>query len=159
MTIYKTLEILLLMEKDELIRTIRSSLKRVYRKDQILFQIGVDERAINHRLALYLSKFVERNEVKVDVEYNRHLVGMKYYEENVYGSIDILVHQRGTDVNNICAFECKKEKMSNVDISKIHALLGSAFNYRFGVTIEYNSRTLTLYQLVKEQITSERIIL
>ncbi|MDZ7648446.1 MAG: hypothetical protein U5K54_15360 [Cytophagales bacterium] len=79
MRIYKTPETLRLMEKDELIRIIKLSFRRVYKKDEILFRIGVDERAINHRLAFYLAKLVERNDLKVDVEYNRHLAGMKYY--------------------------------------------------------------------------------
>jgi hypothetical protein len=145
------------MKKDELIRIIRLSLRRVYRKDEILFRIGVDERALNHRLAFYLAKLVERNNVKVDVEYNRHLVGMKYYEDNRYGSLDILIHERGTDTNNICAFECKKDKISKTDITKIRALLGAEYQYTFGVTIEYVSREIKLYFKQGRKIIEEKI--
>lgn len=145
------------MEKDELIQAIRSSLRKVYRIDEILFRIGVDERALNHRLAFYLTKLVEQNGIKVDVEYNRHLVGMKYYEENKYGSLDILIHERGTDVNNICAFECKKEKISETDVVKIRALLGTEYRYSFGVTIEYVPRNVKLYFKSGSKIIEEKI--
>jgi hypothetical protein len=146
-----------LMEKDKLIGIIKSSLNKVYEEDAHLLLINIDERSINHRLALYMSPLLEGEKIHVDVEYNRHLEGMKYYVNNVYGSIDILIHERGTDKNNICAFECKKGLMSKVDLMKVQALLGEDFNYCYGVTIEYNSRTVTLFEISDNKLVAERI--
>jgi citrate lyase synthetase len=145
------------MEKNDLIEILKNCLKRVFEEDAILREIGVDERCINHRLAMYMSEHVEEGAIKVDTEYNRHLKDQKYYEENTYGSIDILVHERGTDQNNIVAFECKKERISKTDLVKIHALLRPDFNYRFGVTIEYKKPEVKLYQLVDNQVEEEII--
>ena len=145
------------MNKNYLIQILQECLHRVYETDAYLLEIDIDERCINHRLAMYLTERLETDELKVDTEYNRHLVDMKYYEENTYGSIDILFHQRGLDNNNIAAFECKKEAISETDIAKIHALIGPDFNYQYGVTIEYRSKEVKLYQMIDEDIIEEII--
>ncbi|MTI24636.1 hypothetical protein [Fulvivirga kasyanovii] len=106
---------------------------------------------------MYLSQRLETDTLRVDTEYNRHLVDMKYYEDNTYGSIDILFHKRGSDVNNIFAIECKKRRILQTDITKIHALLRPDFNYQYGVTIEYISKEVKLYQRVRDKIEEETI--
>lgn len=145
------------MEKNDLIQIVSECLNLVSTRDSHLLEIGVDERCINHRLAMYLGQRLESDRLKVDTEYNRHLKDMKYYEENIYGSIDILFHERGSDLNNIAAFECKKGAISETDLAKIHALVGPEFNYQYGVTIEYRSQEVKLYQMVENQIEEEII--
>ncbi len=144
------------MEREQIIEIIISCLKEVHERDALLFTLGVDERAINHRLALYLSPYFENESINVDVEYNRHLTKLKYYEENKYGSIDIVIHERGFDRNNICAIECKKETLNEIDLRKLRALVSDEFIYSCSIGIEYNTRTLTIFELNNDNIEFKR---
>jgi len=146
------------MEKNELIEIIRSCLRRVYVQDGNLLDISIHENSINCRLARYLSEFLERGVITVDVEYNRHIDQLKNYGvERESAIVDIVVHQRLTDENNLIAFECKKDLISEVDIKKIKSLVGNEFNYQYGVTIQYFNQVIMLYQRVDQEIVEEII--
>jgi hypothetical protein len=144
-----------LPSKEDLIEGVKASLEKVYDQDLHLLEIDCDERSINHRLAFYLISIFEKERLKVDVEYNRHLKDLKVYEGNKYGSIDILIHERGSDLYNLCAFECKKEKLTETDLLKINALISPEFNYKYGITVEYNKRIITIHQVIDGIIRSE----
>lgn len=145
------------MEKNKVIEILKFCLNKVYTDDAYLFEVDVDERCINHRLASYLGQILETDKIKVDIEYNRDSDHLKYYDGETFGSIDILVHQRGNHENNLIAFECKKGMMSEVDMAKINALVGPEFNYQYGVTIQYNKKIAKLYQMIADKIVEEII--
>lgn len=158
MPICKTQAKLLSMEKAELVEIIQACLEEVYSKDRNLLEIDIHENAVNGRLAKYLSNYFENNVITVDVEYNRHIDQLKRYGVDGDSAIvDIVVHQRMTDENNIVAFECKKEVISEIDIRKIRALVGEEFNYQYGVTIEYFNEVVKLYQMAEGEIVEEII--
>lgn len=146
------------MEKNELIQIIQECLGRVYMNDANLLDINIHENAVNHRLANYLADVLEQGVINVDVEYNRHIDQLKKYGvEGDSAIVDVVVHQRMTDDNNIVAIECKKEAMNEIDIRKINALVREEFNYQFGMTIEYLSKTVLLYQRTGDGILTEKI--
>lgn len=146
------------MEKNELIQTLTECLQRVYENDAMLMEIDIHEDAINNRLARYLSEFLESDLINVDAEYNRHMGQLKQYGlEGRSAIVDIVVHERETDDNNVAALECKKGAISKTDLSKIYALISPEFNYQYGVTIEYRSREVKFYQMVENQIEEEII--
>lgn len=101
---------------DLLARAIRVFLLR----DSQLLELGVSERAIAFRLALYMSRSrLIRPPLTIDCEYNRHLGDRKKLNlpprRRPNGeprpsdvSPDILVHQRNSDDHNLLALELKK---------------------------------------------------
>jgi hypothetical protein len=114
--------------------------------DIFLLEKDVGERAISHRLGLYLqSKFSEMN---VDCEYNRKgsnidakRFGPKVKSRPVYP--DIIVHKRGDDSNNILAIEVKKQgrKGLEYDETKLkHFTLNDYHKYRFGLLLIFNTK-------------------
>lgn len=140
-----------LMEKSELIKIIKNCFKTIKERDHYLFEINIHEDAFNHRLATLLSFQFETNEISVDTEYNRHYNELKTYGlEGKSAIVDIVIHERGTDNNNLIAFECKKKAISSLDLKKIEALIGPEFNYQFGVTIQYFSGLATIYFINSE---------
>ena len=49
---------------------------------------------------------------------------------------EIVLHHRGNDVANICAFEFKRNRRGlNADLEKLAYLTGLAYHYQFGVSI------------------------
>ena len=146
------------MEKDELIQIIQECLGRLYTNDASLLEINIHENAVNGRFARYLADHFEKDEITVDVEYNRHIDQLKTY--GIYGDsaiVDIVVHQRLTDANNIVALECKKRTINEVDVRKIKALVDDEFNYQYGITVEYFNKLVTLYQRLDGEILTEII--
>jgi hypothetical protein len=146
------------MEKDKVIEIIKACLHKLYTKDEKLLDIKVHEDSLNGRLAGYLRECLENETIKVDTEYDRHIAGLKKYGvEGKSAIVDIVVHERLTDTNNIAAIECKKLKMSMTDMEKIRALIGPEFNYRYGITIVYFERLATIYQILEKKIIEENI--
>lgn len=147
-----------LMEKDELIQIVQECLGRVYTNDANLLDINIHENAVNGRFSKYLADYVEQDEITVDVEYNRHIDQLKTY--GIYGDsaiVDIVIHQRLTDSNNIVALECKKRTINETDIRKIRALVDDEFNYQYGITVEYYNGLVTLCQKLDGEILTEII--
>jgi len=146
------------MEKQDLIEILKFCLNRIFHEDKLLLEIDIHEDAINNRFTRYLSEILESDEINVDAEYNRHMSELKKYGvEGKNAIVDIVVHQRGTDEHNIVAFECKKGPVSAIDLAKIYALIGPEFNYQYGITIEYRSKIIKLYQMVDDEIVDEII--
>lgn len=116
----------------EIEERVSKSLQQLLLEDSFLFTINASERALTHRLAVYLEQqFPEWN---VDCEYNRAGDMVKKiplaYIESPSGKPrkvfpDIIVHQRGMG-NNLLAIEIKKTNKSNptsdpFDIAKLRA--------------------------------------
>jgi hypothetical protein len=121
------------------------AITQLLEKDYYLLQIDANERAISHRLGLYLQLLFE--DWHVDCEYNRNLDNskrLKTYktffnaDQRVWNILetdpitvfpDIIVHERGTR-NNLLIIEIKKttsQVCSKFDYCKLRE-----FKYQYG---------------------------
>lgn len=86
------------------------ALERLLRSDGALLERDVNEQAVAHHLANYI--YEEIGDVfDVDVEYNRHFNEKKVIllgDRSAVVRPDIVVHERGSDENNVVAIEVKK---------------------------------------------------
>lgn len=133
-----------IFDRNLLVANLIKCLKKVHKKDKDLFRLKAGENCINHRLGLYLTDLFEIGDIIVDLEYNRHLDKTKSYTEDKRAIVDIVIHKRDSDAYNVCAIECKKQRASKIDLSKINSLISDKFNYQYGVIIVYYKRELTL---------------
>jgi len=95
--------------RSEIEAIVRDAVARVEDEDAALRDLGCTERALSHRLAVYLGEDERLVGWHVDCEYNRDANDAKvlagYNGENgVY--IDVVVHKRGA-CENLIAIECK----------------------------------------------------
>ena len=141
--------------KDELERIVKFSLKKLRSLDKKLLEIKVNERTITHKLAVYLQQnFPEFN---VDCEYNRDegneiddlvkklkLPTNKVSWDDTEAKTvfpDIIVHNRGTQEQNLLVIEVKKSSSSlsgKVDRNKLIAFTKDHYNYKFGLFLKIN---------------------
>ena len=124
------------MNREQATEVVTASLRDLLEGDRILLVNDVAERAITHRLAMYLQRSVDRlhlENVHVDCEYNRNAVagqgapktvhllrqrvemlvhGQDVVADDRYRSVttfpDIIVHERGTNDRNLLVMEVKK---------------------------------------------------
>ncbi len=124
---------------------VRRSLRRLLRADRGLLRRDAAERAIQHRLAVYLEQIFPGRDV--DVDYNRHGRDPKEIgiPEECRGRArrgrvfpDVIVHQRGNDDYNLLVIEMKKSTNSQsraCDVAKIQAYRRD-LRYCYGVFID-----------------------
>jgi hypothetical protein len=128
-------------ELKEIIGEIYSALTDFNEKDSFLLHVGASERALTHKLAVYLeSRFPDWD---VDCEYNRDRENPKRAEKEDLMLPDIIVHQRG-QCNNLFVIEAKKNlKPSEEDVIKLKELTSSDrnFKYTFGFFIQFNNNS------------------
>ena len=137
--------------KDIVIAAVKSFIDN----DSELLDLAAHEQAISHRIGVYLENSfkIDDTTIRVDCEYNKHLDEPK--KINIYDldqdlcevcgcascravirgdareilekgfRPDILLHTRGTDVNNLIAIEIKKNKECPFDEAKLKALTKS----------------------------------
>ncbi len=143
------------MTKEKINQIIIASIDILFERDSFLLSRNYDinERAVSHKLAIYLESHFSKLGYDVDVEYNRmrgdydvdavgNLMGKKLnWEESGEGSShvypDIIVHKRDTD-NNLLEIEIKmawKNKKKTFDYEKIDEYMNQ-LGYAFGVYIE-----------------------
>lgn len=120
--------------KDDLLARVREALSDLYRYDGELLSIGVNERTICHRLAIYLERRFPY--WHVDCEYNRDLGNTKRRDDGRLVLPDIVVHRRMTG-ENLLAMEIKKldGDNSDEDESKVTEYLTGRFRYRHGLVL------------------------
>lgn len=128
-------------------RKVLNALSTFLERDEFLLQIDANERAMTHRVALYLQN--EFPDMNVDCEYNRddhepkalYLPGgdPDLYDtdaQTVYP--DIIVHRRGTN-DNLLVVEFKKTS-SRVSSEKDFAKLNQfkvQLNYQYALFVEF----------------------
>jgi len=106
--------------------TIRSALRDLWNSDRSLLDTNASERAICHRLAIYIEMRINDAGVKlnVDCEYNRMgssvpkaLFGIKGTKIPKGKSVhpDIIIHSRTNETENILVLEVKKSSSKNID--------------------------------------------
>jgi hypothetical protein len=139
------------LDKSQLLAKVHSAITSVYRHDHDLLDLDVNERAIAHRLAVYLEPiFAGWN---IDCEYNRYgeelapktLPGIKICKHSKVptDSIvpDILIHERKSkDKNNLVALEIKSNgSLTKCDHLKLQGLTSQdeKYQYNYGIGIEF----------------------
>lgn len=154
------------------------ALNKLKEKDIFLLKYDVSERAIAHKLALYLTPLFSNYDV--DCEYNSNVEadsGKKYIvilkgiaerdgllhkdeedEELIYHNVypDIIIHKRGHNKNNLLIIEIKKSssKIScDYDLEKLKRYTSpddeNILNYSFGAFV---------YIGVKNKMGKDRIV-
>lgn len=137
--------------EEELILLVNLALDDLYKKDQYLLNVKVNERDIVYHFSRYFINRLENNDnfnkYSVDCEYNRDEFNEKKYKEIIYDKEkhriipDLIMHQRGNNSNNILAIEFKTYFNSNQneenDRLKLQALTDndSFYRYRIGLHI------------------------
>lgn len=137
------------MEKDDFLKKVNLALDIFYENDLTLIDIEVNERAICHKFAIYLSELFRRFDV--DCEYDKHGDDHKILENISECSEqkktdrilpDILIHKRGNDKNNLAIFEVKSKSDANAcDLKKLELMTNKnkEFKYNFGVFIKFET--------------------
>ncbi|MDD4219735.1 MAG: hypothetical protein WCS59_00590 [Sphaerochaetaceae bacterium] len=127
-------------EIDKILLAISSSVQRVYLHDNYLIQNKVHERSIVGRFAIYFQE--ELNQIgysgfHLDVEYNKdhsHPKRTTNFSRGTYP--DVVVHQRGSNENNLCIIEFKPQ-WSRVsidrDIKKLKDFTDEKGKYKYGI--------------------------
>src|SRR2546428_1617778 len=138
------------MKRVDFLRKIDGAIEKVYKKDADLIDLNANERAIAHRLAVYLEGVIPGT--NVDCEYNRYgavrtpkalpgIESCKEKKEKDWIIPDILIHVRKSeDRDNFAAFEIKcLSKLDNCDARKLAGLTSrdGRFKYDFGVGVEF----------------------
>lgn len=123
---------------------VEESLNKLIRNDIYLFEIGVHERTLAHRLAIYLEEeFASWN---VDCEYDRNQYDQKLISRGTNGEADgkvypdIIIHHRGT-FDNLLAIEIKKSQSVNgqaKDERKLREYI-NRLGYRYGLFICFST--------------------
>ena len=125
---------------DELQQKVKRAIDHLFRHDEALFKLDVNERSISHKLAAYLQDEFE-DEWDVDCEYNRRnhdnenikkkLMGLSEFPDRVGVDDtkaqtvypDIIVHHRDNN-DNCLVIEIKKTSNArgkNFDLEKLRA--------------------------------------
>lgn len=126
--------------KEEIERALNEALGVLLEKDAFILRADANERAISHRLAIYLEPYFDG--WNVDCEYNRNHDDPKRIEiprRNVRNDDtqartvfpDIIVHKRDTD-ENLLVIEMKKTTSQETDDFDLHKL--DAFKKQLGYT-------------------------
>ncbi len=137
--------------------------KQLKSKDAFLLEHGVNERSITHKFAEYIQQ--QFKDYNVDCEYNRMKsdeIGIPFIEKRLRLEIkdvqtcdtsaktvfpDIIVHERGTNENNLIVIEAKKQGGSKADrVYDLKKLKGykDEIKYQFAVFIEFSSSGATI---------------
>ena len=156
------------MDTLDILAALDQSVTLLLRNDSTLLTRAINERAVSSRLADYMrGLFVGFH---VDADYNGDMdkpndekalsiaknrleeIGYKVNKDNTYRIYpDIIVHERGTNENNLVVIEVKKDSSQKVykeyDLIKLEHLTidyyGNHYNYKLGVAIEFGTANNT----------------
>lgn len=123
---------------DRMRRTVWTALFQLHARDGYLLKHGIHERAMSHRVAVYLE--YQFPGWSVDCEYN------KYGDKPKLSPVakkskrpDIIVHRRGLDEDNLLAVELKKMRsICQQDHDKMAAAV-SSLRYRWAICVSVHS--------------------
>lgn len=146
------------MVADDVKRALVESIHELIDRDAYLLEHDVNERAITHKLAIYLQRRCAGFDV--DCEYNRNMREPKrldlllehlplgdrtidvadVHAVTVYP--DVIVHQRGSNEENLLVIEMKKagRRLPNFDKAKLRGFCQAPYHYRNAalVTVGWN---------------------
>ncbi|WP_436872162.1 hypothetical protein [Acinetobacter haemolyticus] len=128
----------------------------LYDKEYKLFSMSGNELSVVFRFGFYLNKLIEDKfpnaEIVLDAEYNKHGDDPKKINSKRNKDIesehgirpDLVLHQRGTDKNNILIIECKRDESNNsIDFEKLGLMTASQtlakynYQYKYGCYINF----------------------
>lgn len=115
---------------------VRQALDDLIARDAFLISEMADERALTHRLGMYLQRLMF--DMDVDCEYNRIGSAGKpkwLYDCDGYIRPDVIVHRRGTS-ENLIIIEAKKNADENgkcFDLEKLKGMTDRDGDYRYQV--------------------------
>lgn len=154
---------------DEVYKRIDQAIAQLLEKDYYLLQIDANERAISHRLGLYLQLLF--TDWHVDCEYNRNLdqpKRLEQYEEffdaeqRVWSIAvtdpitvfpDIIIHERGTG-NNLLVLEMKKttsKVRDDFDRMKLNEFKNQ-YGYPYALFIKFTTGVENIEKVEKEYL-------
>ena len=164
------------MNKNEVKYRIEVAIQIFLKNDSYLISENLSERCITHKLATYIQTlFLDYN---VDCEYNRNIneiKGLKLVKDelkslglltkkeldedenyfiNRYVYPDIIIHKRGSNADNLCIIEVKKDN-SELEYKKYDKLKLDAYTnddslkYSVGVFIEFFIREKKTNEMYK----------
>ncbi|HIF9325835.1 hypothetical protein [Photobacterium damselae] len=141
----------ILKENSDVGQHVINSLKQFIEHDRYLLEKDANERSLTHRIGMYLQ--AQFDNYYVDCEYNRdkHEPKELHIEQEksdvregnattVYP--DIIVHRRGSNVDNLLVIEFKKSSSTvnnGRDMNKLHAYK-KELHYRFALFIELGTK-------------------
>lgn len=136
------------MNEEEVQQAVISALERVIEEDTDLLRFDVNERSITHCLGMYLQEAVS-NPWDVDVEYNRigedddvtKRLPEEMLQDESQGTVypDVIIHQRGSEEDNLLVIEAKKSgNSSDGDRQKIRAYL-QHLDYDYGLFVRFDT--------------------
>lgn len=136
------------MNEEEVQQAVISALERVIDEDTDLLRLDVNERSITHCLGMYLQEAV-CDSWDVDVEYNRigedddvtKRLPEEMLQEVSQGTVypDVIIHQRGSEDDNLLVIEAKKSgNSSDGDHQKIRAYL-QYLDYDYGLFVRFDT--------------------
>lgn len=136
------------MNEEEVRQAVSIALERVIDVDTDLLRFDVNERSITHCLGMYLQEAVS-DPWDVDVEYNRigeeDDVTKRLPEEMLQGETqgtvypDVIIHQRGSEEDNLLVIEAKKSgNSSDGDRQKIRAYQ-QHLDYDYGLFVRFDT--------------------
>jgi len=94
-----------------LIELVKDAMKALYEEESILFKNNVSERCLVYNFAKQFVKLLnsrEYEQLNVDLEYNRNCNGMKTIGNQLTSYPDLVLHKRGSNIDNKMVIEFKK---------------------------------------------------
>lgn len=167
------------MENKLIIELLKQSVDLLYKNDSYLIKHSVHEQDISHRIAYYFENLLnnyswyKKSSFNVDVEYNKNFDDTKrvhsncddcgndrcyinqssYYIDNYQSPCkpDIILHERGSNDNNILVIEIKKcNNECKEDFAKLSALTCNASDYKYKIGIYINIDNQPSYKYFKD---------
>ena len=142
------------MEKDILLEVVNNALDRLYENDFYLIKNNLSERNLVFHFSRYFIDICKEKKLKyanlnVDCEYNRNRFNEKMYKQVIYENQehqsypDCILHERGSNNNNILVIEFKKanNKKNKTDLLKLKAFTDNhgCYKYLLGLAIQFES--------------------
>ena len=158
------------MKVSEIENIVNKSLDILYKNEKYLFENGVSERNLVFHFSGYFcilfEEFNTDEKYSIDCEYNRNVFNEKEYKELVCGGKkhkmypDFILHERGTNINNLLAIEFKKfnnykKSAINNDKLKLRVLTDplGIYKYKIGLFIKFgkNRDNVKIEKFIKGQ--------
>ena len=161
-----------------IIELLKQSVDLLYKNDSYLIKHSVHEQDISHRIAYYFENLLnnysryKKSSFNIDVEYNKNFDNLKRVYKNCYNcdnarcyinqssyyidnyqspcKPDIILHERGSNDNNILVIEIKKcNNECKDDFAKLSAFTCNASDYKYKLGIYININNQPSYKYFK----------
>ncbi len=140
-------------ELEDLKNKVKKSVKLFIDNDKELLELKVYEPAVSHRIAVYLEKIFDDNDLNFDCEYDKHFNFPKAMPAGKEIRPDILVHGRNKNSHNTLVIEVKKSQKSKWDERKLEMLTDKSgeYGYDLGAFIYFPKSKPTVEWIVNSE--------